>query len=107
MTKKRLLLILVAATACGGIALAILATTLRPRVNKANFDRIQAGMTVFEVNLLLGGIGKSSPGGHGVCPWNWERDRNRIYIHFDQDTGRAKEAFFTGADGKTFARNPL
>jgi hypothetical protein len=46
-------------------------------------------------------------GSEGVDPWIWESGANQIYIHFDQATETATEAFFTGADGARFTRNPL
>src|SRR5262245_8353454 len=73
-------------------------------VTKENFERIQAGMTVDEVNFLLFSCGKMRIGGEGVCPWTWEAAGDQIYIHFDQQTGRATEAFFTTKNGMKITR---
>jgi hypothetical protein len=83
MTKKRLLLIasvpLTIAVTLGVLAM----LPPSPGVTKANFDRIQDGMTRAEVEQILGGKGKMG----GVKLWRfWEgNDGSEAGIAFIDD----------------------
>lgn len=107
--KKRLLLKLGLLALMGaGLFCLSLWLILPHGVTKATFDRIQRGMTVNEVRFQLLRMGRMGPCGEGICPWIWEESGNEIYVHFDQRTGKAMDAFFiTGADGIRHARSPL
>jgi hypothetical protein len=77
MTKRRLLLLaalpLVIVVTLG--VLAMLPPNTRPGVTKANFDRIEIGMTMAEVEEILGGKGKS-----------FDED-DKAFMYWDADDG--------------------
>jgi hypothetical protein len=59
MTKKRRYLIAAALLAASIFVVIVVLASLpaRPGVTKANFDRIEDGMTMREVEQILGGVG--------------------------------------------------
>jgi hypothetical protein len=62
MTKKRWIVLAGMLAACVCLTLAVLAMLPpRPGVTRANFERIQDGMTRAEVEKMLGGQGPDSP----------------------------------------------
>ena len=93
---------------CGRLGIGVWAMAPRtPLVTKANFDRIEAGMSPGQVSRLLNASGEMGRCSEMICPWNWVGDGNRVSVHFNQRTNEAIKAFFDGADGARFARNPL
>lgn len=78
MTKKRLLLFAVLPVTVAGILGVLAMLPPRPGVTKANFDRIQEGMNVQEVELLLGGPGLPFHGfldrPRGIFVWQADDD---------------------------------
>lgn len=106
MTTRRTVIIASIVSVC--ICLAIATWTMLPNgVTKENFDRIEPGMTIWQVKILLRSSGKMGIGGHGVRPWIGNGNGNEIYIHFKQSSGTAKEGWFTGSDGVEITRKPL
>jgi hypothetical protein len=62
MTKKRWIVLAGMLAAGGCLTLAVLALLPpRPGVTRANFERIEHGMTLEEVEKILGGEGPDSP----------------------------------------------
>jgi hypothetical protein len=88
MTRKRRYLISAAVlAACVGIALGVIAMLPpRPGVTKANFDRIEKGMTRAEVNEVFGQEG-----------WSYSIPRlRRFHIWRHQDGAHATLSFHDG-----------
>ena len=73
MTKYRLLLI-ASLPLLIAVALGVLATLPRSHVTKANFDRIQEGMTKAEVEQIFGEKGK------------WDAETDRLVWQADDGT---------------------
>ena len=85
--RKRLLL--AAGTMAGlvGVGLVVLTMFPWPGVTKANFDRIEDGMSRAEVERLLGGKGESLT--RATCWWAAD-DGSSIVIFFTNDVLRSK-----------------
>jgi hypothetical protein len=96
--KKRLALIVTL------LVLVLCATALQGEVPSGvtpeNFQRIRTGMTVEQVSALFYVSGKMHRCSEMKCPWSWEENGNSITVHFDQESGRAVEAFFLRPDGR-------
>src|SRR4051812_43890503 len=91
MTKRRWLLVLGAVTLVVCVVLGVLATLpARPGVvSKANFDRIEKGMTSQEVAQLLGGPGRPFDTCHKdivIAIWS-AHDGTVIWVQFHPSNG--------------------
>jgi hypothetical protein len=88
MTKKRLLLIASVPLAIVAVTLGVLAMLPpRPGVTKANFDRIEKGMTKAQVEEILGEKGflvKVKKGDAPCLYWN-AGDGAEVWIRFSDD----------------------
>ena len=93
--RKRLMLATVAVSVIACIVLAALAMLPpRPGITKANFDRIQVGMTLGEVTVIFG----RSPTGEADNimtierdpPKAWNNGKQAAAIHFRED-GRVSD----------------
>jgi hypothetical protein len=89
MTKRRLLIGAAILTACVALAFAVVAMLpSQPGITKANFDRIEAGMSQAEVKAILGEPSDSSVGDFvpntGTLQWNRE-DGTQIWVQFVAD----------------------
>jgi hypothetical protein len=102
MTRKRRYLISAAVlAACVGIAFGVLAMLPpRPGVTKANFDRIEKGMTREDVEVLFGGKGdwRWIVGDWEVkSEWMWrDNDGVEATINFENDCVTKKQ--WSGSD---------
>jgi hypothetical protein len=84
-----------------GVALALLALTFaltdwwlgrQPCVTEANFKRIREGMTMQEVEAILGAPGDRMAG-PGVLYWRWQGESGTAVVGFD-GTGKVREFLF-------------
>ena len=94
MTRKRRLHIsfgILAACVC--LALGVLVMRSRPGATKANFDRIELGMTLAEVEAIIG-----RPAGSDFIVTSWmEPDRTTIRILLKD--GRVSRKVFSESSG--------
>lgn len=92
--------------ACGiGVALAVLAWWPTPGVTKANFDRIEVGMTRAEVEAIFGG----PPGAINtprLCLWGDGDDSASATIDFDE-AGRVAWMGWNQLDDRSSLRRKL
>ena len=86
MTKKRLVLI-AAVPLTIAVALGVLAMLPpSPGVTKANFDRIETGMTLAEVEAIFERKGVLGWSGEGVSIYSWEAyDGSSASVEFSND----------------------
>jgi hypothetical protein len=93
----------------GAIAAAILVAvfgvdwftlTSTPSVTLRNFQRIEYGMTLDEVNAIFGMRGEMGRCSEGECPWAWKHGDNLARVSFGQDDGKAIYGYFIAPDGK-------
>ncbi len=80
-----------------GISVVWMATP-QPTVTLDNFQRIKLGMSVNEVNDILGRQGIQGPCGHGECSWSWTQGGNTVEISVGQDDGMVTYADFISSD---------
>jgi hypothetical protein len=93
MTKKRLLLIASLPLAVALVIGVLAMLPPRPGVTKANFDRIETGMTESEVEQILGGKAKCRVGGETVEAI-WEADdASSTLVEFEADRVFRKQWF--------------
>jgi hypothetical protein len=87
MTRKPLVLLGGVMAACVGIGLGVLAMLPpKPGVTKANFDRIEEGMTRVDVDELFGGKVPLERVDQG---WLWDADDgSEVWIGFRGDRDR-------------------
>jgi hypothetical protein len=91
MKPKRLLLCAACVAACIALVLVLLATLdARTGITKANYDRIQPGMTLTEVQDVFGKVGicetGTTQGAPQVCVYSWEnQDRSGAFLLFDNN----------------------
>ena len=102
MTKKRWILLAGILAACVCLTLAVLALLPpRPGVTLANIERIEKGMTLAEVEKILGGPGKvfdSDPLSHlsiidssrTVVVWGRLYEGPCVAVSFDRNTNRVR-----------------
>jgi hypothetical protein len=64
-------------------------------INAVNFDRIQDGMTITEVEQILGSAGEEAQGEFHSIPLNWQgRGRNAITVYFARRTDGRIDVIF-------------
>jgi hypothetical protein len=115
MTKKRLILVVALPFAAIAMTVAVLAILPpRPGVTKANFDRIQEGMTRAEVEEIFGGPSSedvviSTKDGKMIITFDqprvkgWGADDGLAVIEFDEK-GKTKEKSWSGLPLSLFDR---
>jgi hypothetical protein len=98
------------------VALALAVTdwalSLRPGVTEANVRRIRVGMTLAEVEGILGGPGRPLPPSRPFCaPYKWSGDAGlaTVVMGMEGDESRLRVAFAywlqsAGAPANPFAR---
>jgi hypothetical protein len=89
MTRKRCLIVagLLVALICAGSTVTLLIPSMpsnQPGVTKANFDRIEEGMTLQEVEQIFGRPGTYT----WSCYW-WQADGARVFVEFDYNGASA------------------
>jgi hypothetical protein len=86
--RKRRLLLVAGALAVLALIVALLhLRELRPGVTRANFQQVQVGMSVQEVEAILGGGGcpDPDPGRKGLLWATWSRHGYVVEVVFDRD----------------------
>jgi hypothetical protein len=94
MTKKRWIVLDGMLTACVCLTLAVLALLpARPRVTPANIVRIEDGMTLEEVETILGGPGECLHGPTLSVKWDHPYNESWVAVGFD-DANRVKAIYW-------------
>jgi hypothetical protein len=96
--QRRYLISAAILTACVCIAVSVLALMPSgPGVTKANFDRVEVGMTFDEVEAILGTQVSALAGGEGVSVW-WRDDGAAVFVRFNFVDGKVRDKEFRASD---------
>jgi hypothetical protein len=99
--KKRTLLLLLAAAALGAGVADCVALTPEPGVTVKNFERLRVGMTVEEVEGIMGRPSDDDRPNEGLVAYAWQSKDIQIVVVFAADGsavgGKAIEFFFDRA----------